>query len=92
MNKETAKNYALEALIWLTKDDQQIESLLLSSGVRPNEIRVRYNDSEFLGFILDFVMASDELVFRFSKDLNILPKEIQEATSILLGGDLPHWT
>ena len=92
MNIEIAKNHAFEARIWLTKNKQKIASLLNLSGVTKIDLDQRFKDPEFLSFLLDFVMASDDLVLCLIKDLNTLPEEIKKSKSVLSGGDLPHWT
>ena len=92
MEIDNAKGFAIKALLWLAKDNQNLEAFLMSSGANANDLRIRSKDPEFLSFILDFFMTSDELVLSLSQDLNISPEEIQIARSVLSGGDLPHWT
>ena len=92
MEIDDAKGFAIKALLWLAKDNQNLEAFLMSSGANANDLRIRSKDPEFLSFILDFFMTSDKLVVSLSQDLNISPEEIQIARSVLSGGDLPHWT
>ena len=92
MQLNTAKNYALESLIWLSKNTDHLETFLISSGANLEEIRTRSKDPEFLSFVLDFIMTADELVCGVSKDLNISPDQLKMAYSALSGGDLMHWT
>ena len=92
MDKETAKDYAIEALLLLAKDSQHLDAFLISSGANIKDLRIRAKDLEFLSFVLDFFMTSDELLINLSEKLNILPEQIQKARSVLAGGELLHWT
>ena len=92
MNKDKATSYAINALLWLANNQQSFEMFLNASGANPDDIRERAQDPEFLGFVLDFFMTSDELITNLSEDLNISPEQLNLARSTLTGGDLPNWT
>ncbi len=92
MDKERAKKYAIDAFLWLAKENQHLNSFLRYSGANAYDLRVRSKDPEFLSFVMDFFMTSDELILRFSKDLNCSPETIQRASYILSSRDLPNWT
>ena len=92
MEENIAKGYALDALIWLTKDAQNLESFLTSSGGNTQYLRKVSKDPEFLSFVLDYIVKSDELILGLSKELSISPDKIQLARAILSDGDLYHWT
>ena len=92
MDKEKATSYAISALIWLANNQQSLEMFLNASGASPDDLRVRAQDPEFLGFVLDFFMTSDELMTSLSVDLKIAPAQLNIARSTLAGGDLPNWT
>ena len=92
MDKDKATVYAIEALLWLADNQQSLEVFLNVSGASADDLRVRAKDPEFLGFVLDFFMTSDELIKSLSEDLKIAPEQLNIARSTLLGGDLPNWT
>ena len=92
MDKEKATSYAISALLWLANNQQSLEIFLNASGASPDDLRARAQDPEFLGFVLDFFMTSDELITTLSVDLNISPSQLNIARSILAGGELPNWT
>ena len=92
MNKDTATSYAIDALLWLADNQQSLEMFLNASGANADDLRKRAQDPEFLGFVLDFFMTSDELITTLSEDLKIPPEQLCIARSTLTGGDLPNWT
>ena len=92
MDRITAQGYAFDALIWLTKNKRFLQDFLILSGANPDHLRSHSKEPEFLCFVLDFFMTSDDLIINLSKDLNIAPEHIQRARSVLSGEDLHNWT
>ena len=92
MNKELAKESAIAALTWLAQNPNDLSAFLTASGATFDDLRVRSKEPEFLGFVLDFFMASDELIISLSDELKIPPTELSLARALLPGGDLPNWT
>ena len=92
MDKNQAMNYSIDVLLWLAKNQQSLELFLNTSGASPDDLRVRAKDPEFLVFVLDFFMTSDELITNLSVDLKTSPEKLNIARSTLTGGDLPNWT
>jgi hypothetical protein len=92
MDKNKAKGHAIDALLWLANNQQSLEMFLNVSGANADDLRVRAQDTEFLAFVLDFFMTSDELIINLSEDLKISPEQLNIARSTLSGGELPNWT
>ena len=92
MNSKTARDCAINAFLWLSGQEHQFQTFLNVSGASIEDLKNRTKDPEFLSFILDFFMTSDELILKLSEDLNISPEHIQMARSVLSGGDEVHWT
>lgn len=92
MDKNTAIGYAIDALLWLADNQESLEVFLNASGANADDLRIRANDPEFLSFVLDFFMTSDELITKLSEDLRISPEQLNLARSTLSGGNLPNWT
>ena len=92
MEINNAKELAINALLLLAKDNQNLEAFLLSSGANADDLRIRSKDQEFLGFVLEFFMTSDELILSLSRDLTISPDKIRRAYYVLSGDNLVHWT
>ena len=92
MDKNTAESHAIDALLWLSNNQQSLEMFLNLSGANADDLRTRPQDAEFLAFVLDFFMTSDELIISLSQDLKISPEQLNIARSTLSGGKLPNWT
>ena len=67
MNRDKATSYAINALLWLADNQQSLERFLNASGANADDLRERAQDPEFLGFVLDFFMTSDELITTLSE-------------------------
>lgn len=92
MKSEQAESIATQALIWLADDAELMGVFLNASGLAPDDIRSRAQDPVFLGFVLDFILMSDEHVLAFSEMQNLPPESIATARTTLPGGELPSWT
>lgn len=92
MNVETASGIAQEALIWLAGDPERLGRFLAASGAGPADLRARAGDPEFLGFLLDFVLGSDDLVRAFAAAAGVPPEAVMRARTALPGGAAPDWT
>ena len=91
MKHEHAIALGQKALIWIAADPTRLAALLEAGALAPDAIRARAAEPEFLGFLLDFVLASDEDVLAFAADAGIAPDEPARARAALGGGE-PHWT
>ncbi len=92
MKSAQAKAIAQDALIWLSADPEALGQFLSASGASPDDVRKGLEDDEFLGFVLDFVLSSDEAVLGASAAAGVSPEGIARARAVLPGGDLPNWT
>ena len=80
------------ALIWLTRDPELLGRFLAETGLGPAEIRPRAGDPDFLGAVLDFVLADESRVHAFAEAEGFAPEAALKARALLPGGDAPHWT
>ena len=92
MDRETASGYASDGLLWLARNKNYLEAFLITSGTTIHDLRIRSNDTEFLVFVLDFLMTSDELICKLCSDLNIEPQTIQQAQYALFDQGIREWT
>ena len=92
MDKETAKGYASDGLLWLAKNKNYLEAFLIVSGTAIQDLRIRSNDTEFLVFVLDFLMTSDELIRNLCSSLNIDPETLRQAQYALSDQGIREWT
>jgi hypothetical protein len=90
--REGAELLGLEALGWVAARPDLAERFLSATGASADEMRVRAGDPEFLGFVLDFLLADEEALLAFARDAGISPDRPLRARAALPGGDLPHWT
>lgn len=92
MKPAAAAEIGRQALIWLAGQPETMAAFLDASGADPAELRTRIADPEFLGFILDFLLQSDELVLGFAAEAGIAPETPARARAALPGGAIPDWT
>jgi len=92
VGRPEAEALAVQALAWMAGDAELIGRFLASTGAGPGDLRVRAADPEFLGFVLDFLLADETALIAFAAAKNIRPELPMRARAALPGGDLPHWT
>ncbi|WP_424931206.1 DUF3572 domain-containing protein [Amaricoccus macauensis] len=92
MKTELAKSIAQDALVALTGDPENLSHFLAATGASTDDVRQRFEDEEFLGFVLDFILMSDELVISSASAANVAPERIIVARHALGGGAAPNWT
>lgn len=92
MNAEAAASMAQDALIWLAGQPDLLGQFLSATGAEPADMRRLADDPEFLGFVLDFLLGSDDLVRSFAAEAGIAPDAPMRARAALPGGAVPDWT
>lgn len=92
MKRETAEVTALKALGWIVADEELSGAFLGASGAAPDELRARAADPEFLGFVLDFLLADEAALLAFCAASGENPETPMRARAALPGGELPNWT
>ena len=65
---------------------------LAAAGAGPDELRARAAEPEFLGFVLDFLLANEPALLAFAEAEGVKPDLPMRARAALPGGDLPNWT
>jgi hypothetical protein len=88
----SAVSVGLDALLWLTGRPDDVAALLALSGIGPAELRRRAAEPEFLGFVLDFVLADEERARSFAEAHGLGADAAFRARAALPGGDAPDWT
>ena len=92
LSREAAEMIGLEALGWIAAQPELAANLLDAAGASPGDLRSRAGDPEFLGFILDFLLADEAALLAFASATGISPDRPLRARVALPGGALPHWT
>lgn len=92
MNREQAEIIGIKALGWLAAEEDLVGQFLNMSGSTTDDLRNRAQDPDFLGFVLDFLMLSDETVIAFCEAFTLPTDTPMQARMALPGGDIPNWT
>ncbi|HAT08595.1 MAG TPA: DUF3572 domain-containing protein [Rhodobiaceae bacterium] len=92
MQEEEAEILALKALSYLAGLDEMMDRFADLSGMGPNDIMERAEDTEMLAGVLDFFLFDEALLTAFCEAHEINPEHPAQARMALPGGDLPHWT
>jgi hypothetical protein len=92
MNAEHAIAIGQDAVIWLAGQPEALSAFLGASGLAHGSLRGRAADPEFLGFVLDFILAADATVLDFARSAGLRPEDTARARATLAGGELPNWT
>ena len=92
MTSEEAALVGRDALIWLSGQPEALTGFLAASGLAPDDLRDRAADPEFLGFVLEFILESDESVLAFAAENGLAPADSARARAALPGGSVYNWT
>jgi hypothetical protein len=92
MERVQAETVAAEALAWLAGDDERLLAFLGQTGAGIDDLRARVSDAEFLGFVLDFLIADEAALTAFAAEAGLAPDAPLRARMALPGGGVPHWT
>lgn len=74
MKRAAAEIVALRALGWIAADEALTGGFLAASGAGAAEMRERAGDPEFLGFVLDFLLADEAALLAFCAASGESPK------------------
>jgi hypothetical protein len=92
MGRAQAEDLAVRAMAWMASDAELTGRFLATAGAGPEELRARAADPDFLGFVLDFLLADEVALVAFAAAEGIRPEQPMRARAALAGGDLPNWT
>lgn len=91
-NAETAETLALRALGWIAAEAGLSGAFLAASGASASDLAERAGDPEFLGFVLDFLLADEAALLAFADETGVPPDAPMRARAALPGGAVPDWT
>ena len=74
-NIEYAETIALKAVKFILTDDETQQSFINTTGILPADLEIMVKDLNFLGGVLDFLLASEEKLIEFCTNYNIDPEE-----------------
>ncbi|SEA53560.1 DUF3572 family protein [Rubrimonas cliftonensis] len=87
-----AEALALGGLGWLAADPERLDALMGAAGLAPADLAARAAEPEFLGFVLDFILADEARARDFAEESGLGPEDATRARMALPGGDVAHWT
>jgi Protein of unknown function (DUF3572) len=70
---------AISALCFLADRPEEFERFLALSGVDPTEIRRLAGNADFLGGLLDFLLADEALLLVFAAEAGLAPDRVVAA-------------
>ena len=92
IKKDIAEIKALEALIWLSKNQELLRDFMEQSGGTATDIFERAKDPQFLMFVVEYCLTTDEIALKCAKALQIKPEELKEVLIMLPGSETYNWT
>ncbi len=92
MTADKAETVALQALAWLSGNDELFPMFMGATGASEEDLRNRAADPEFLGSVLDFLMMDDAWVMEFCDQAGLKYESPMQARMALPGGAQFHWT
>ena len=74
-NIDYAETIALKAVKFILTDDETQQSFINTTGILPADLEIMVKDLNFLGGVLDFLLASEDKLLEFCTNCNIDPEE-----------------
>ena len=92
IKKDIAEIKALEALIWLSKNQELLRDFMEQSGGTVTDIFERAKDPQFLMFVVEYCLTTDEIGLECAKARKIKPEELKEILIMLPGSETYNWS
>jgi hypothetical protein len=92
VRQESAETVGLQALAWITGNEELLPVFLGASGTSLTDLKARAGEPDFLAAVLDFVTMDDRWVMAFCDSAGIAYEIPLMARQALPGGSLPNWT
>ncbi|WP_318761543.1 DUF3572 domain-containing protein [Aminobacter niigataensis] len=87
-NQESAEALAVQALAFVASDPELLPRFLAITGIEAQQIRRAAQEPGFLAGVLQFILAHEPTLLRFSQEAGIAPAEVGIAARALpLGND-----
>ena len=84
---EAVTDIVLKLMVFLAGDESRLERLLALSGLDPSDLRLRYSEPIFQGFLLDHLFQDDGLTSDFCTDGQISAESLMRLRARLPGGE-----
>ena len=76
---------AVSALAFIAGDSDRLSRFLSLTGLGPDNLRTAAADRAFLGSVLDYLAADEELLIAFAADAGVKPEAVARAHVLLCG-------
>jgi hypothetical protein len=86
---ERAKELALDALLFLTVDEERMGKFLGQTGFAPSDLRRATAEPGFAGVMLDYLCSDESLLIAFAAAKGIDPQEPEAARQFLASAEDP---
>ncbi len=90
--QEAAETLALQALTWLVENDDLLPLFLGSTGASAADIAANAGQPDFLGSVLDFILADDAWVVAFCDTVSLPYDAPMKARAWLPDSQQMNWT
>lgn len=87
MTSEQAETIALQALAFLVKDEDLLTQFLTTTGLTPDDLKLRFREAELLGGVLDTLLANDSVLLAFCNAMSLSPETLVRARRALPGAN-----
>ena len=88
--QENAEALAIRALGFVAADPELLPRFLAISGIEAQSIRQAAREPGFLAGVLQFILAHEPTLMRFSEETDIPPQQVSSALRALPFGDDNH--
>ena len=82
---DSARSLAVSALTFIAADSDRLSRFLSLTGLGPDNLRTAAADPGFLGSVLDYLVADEELLVSFAADVGVKPEAVARAHYALCG-------
>ncbi len=86
MQMEQAETIALQAVTFISTDENLLNALMAQSGMGVDDLRANITQPAFLAGILDFLLSDEPTLLNFCTEQEIQPELIIRARRALPGG------
>ena len=82
-SRQTAEMLAVQAFAFIAEDDTRLGSFIASTGIAVQSIRDAAREPNFLGGVLEHILADENLLIAFADSAGINPAEVARARQAL---------
>ena len=75
-NIDSARSLAISALAFIAADSERLSRFLKLTGLGPDNLRTAAADPAFLGSVLEYLVADEELLVGFAADAGLKPEAV----------------